>query len=632
MTPYELGESGSADAIPHLLPFISSRTPNDVRLAASAIGKLSARHKDSCNKAVPLLIRALNTDHPQVRQYILKALSQLDVAIQHIDILKTIASHDDKEYNRGLAMKILSGIDNASHGGSQPPRHLSVKDNNTHVDTPSRDASDNIGLCSPITPRRSFTISLTGEQKRILALPFRNPILIKGVAGSGKTTIAIYRARHIIESDYDDFFRSSHVCIISYTNSLVKYINSIISLPQASTKITVTTFHKWAYGFLADHGFWNTHVVAERQVAESIIATSLSSLRISHPTRTILQKTVDFYLEEFSWLKGHRIFIQQDYFDAKRTGRGTSDRVTSQNKELIWNIYVEYCKELQNRSAVDFDDFANVALQYIEKDAAYIPPFSHLVIDEAQDLTASQLLVLTKLVKQPENSITIIADAAQRIFKSGFAWADVGINVRGGRSVELKNNYRNTRQIAEAAISLLTHDPQKTEYSEHVIPNTDGPFPVIVYTNSTERQVKEVLRIISNVNLSSESAVILHRRRKGAEYLSFHLQQNGYSPTSITDRTTGLLLPVGLYTCTMSSIKGLEFDHVVICDLNNDIIPCPSGFADDNDDFHISTERRLLYTSMTRSRRGLFLITTGTPTRYLQEIDQSKVKVVRYDT
>ena len=73
--------------------------------------------------------------------------------------------------------------------------------------------------------------------------------------------------------------------------------------------------------------------------------------------------------------------------------------------------------------------------------------------------------------------------------------------------------------------------------------------------------------------------------------------------------------------CTLSSVKGLEFENVFIIDLNDDVIPYPPGFNDVEDEFHISTERRLLYTSMTRARERLFMLTSGKPTRYLSEID-----------
>lgn len=202
--------------------------------------------------------------------------------------------------------------------------------------------------------------------------------------------------------------------------------------------------------------------------------------------------------------------------------------------------------------------------------------------------------------------------------------------MRGGRSVELKRNYRNTRQIAEAALSLLAHDLQQTDFSEHIVPEKEGPLPVIVYARSAQQQHGELLNILSNVDLTRESVVALHRTRRGADRLATILGHHKYQSTSITARSTQNIAPVGLYTCTMSSAKGLEFDHVVICDLNDTLIPHPASFSDDNDELHISTERRLLYTCMTRARSSLLLIATGTPSRYLREIDQSKVEVRTY--
>ena len=72
----------------------------------------------------------------------------------------------------------------------------------------------------------------------------------------------------------------------------------------------------------------------------------------------------------------------------------------------------------------------------------------------------------------------------------------------------------------------------------------------------------------------------------------------------------------------MSSIKGLEFNNVFVVDLNDNVIPCLQGFNEEDDEYHISTERRLLYTCMTRARKQLYLFSSDyNPSRYLNEID-----------
>lgn len=108
LTPYELGETGDIEAIEYLIKYLINGTTNEKRLSASAINKLSKLYKEECNKAKSHLINNLNNEHPQVRQYTLKALLQLDISTDDIGIIKRISESDDKQYNKDLADMILS--------------------------------------------------------------------------------------------------------------------------------------------------------------------------------------------------------------------------------------------------------------------------------------------------------------------------------------------------------------------------------------------------------------------------------------------------------------------------------------------------------------------------------------------
>lgn len=495
-------------------------------------------------------------------------------------------------------------------------------------------------------------IKLIGEQKRVLFLQVTEPIQIKGVAGSGKTTVALYRAKHLLDTQ-SNLFHEAKVAIFTYNKTLVKYINAIT--PQISggyqpdsdeikpTKpkgmnVFVTSFHKWAYHFIEKNGINLSKEIIENgsrrriwktisnQDQQSIIQNVKNKFFLS----PIANKSVDFFIEEISWMKGQVFENKEEYLEAKRTGRGTSDRVTKMDKEIIWNIFTEYNTQLEILDKVDFDDYALLCLKIINSKPNFEKPFSHVIVDEAQDLSKAQILVITKIVSDETKSISIIADAAQRIYKSGFTWSEVGLNVRGGRTIEFKKNYRNTVPVVNAALSLLRNEKDKSDFTTVESARGGNQKPIMAYFDNWDNQCSylkmELKKLIDSNNINS--TVILSRSHVGMNKIKYFLQSNNFNVEVIMNSEDIDFESDTVKLCTLSSVKGLEFENVFIIDLNDDVIPYPPGFNEDDDEFHISTERRLLYTSMTRARERLFLISSGSPSRYLSEIDEKYLEVV----
>lgn len=476
-------------------------------------------------------------------------------------------------------------------------------------------------------------IVLKGEQKKVLFLPATNPIQIKGVAGSGKTTVALYRAKHLLETQ-TSLFEETKIVIFTFNKTLAAYIRAISpyingGYQKDSDEITPKTpdglnvqiinFHSWAFRF-SDLTFGNTVMQWEQlDIIESIIS------RLTSDSSNILNKSAEFFQEEISWIKGKIFKTKTEYIEAKRTGRGTTDRVSANDKEVIWEVYNRYNQELNNRGKIDFDDYAIIALNKIESYPNFVPPYTHIIIDEAQDLNKAQILTISKLVSTQTESISIIADAAQRIFKSGFTWNEVGINVRGGRTIEFKKNYRNNVHIARAALSLLEKEKDKSEFTEVETALKGGEKPKVGYFSNKANQSSQILREISKLgdNGSLKSTIILHRSNDGVKEIKSLLDSNGHSTELVKSSQPVNYGSNSIKICTMSSVKGLEFNNVFIVDLNDDIIPYPPGFIESDDEFHISTERRLLYTCMTRARNNLYLFSSDEPSRYLEEIEES---------
>jgi len=487
------------------------------------------------------------------------------------------------------------------------------------------------------------SINLTGEQKKVLFLPATNPIQIKGVAGSGKTTIAMYRAKHLLDT-YSDLFREAEIMIFSYNNSLTQYIQSLLpyviggylettDVRKASNrglKVKVSTFHKWSYSFLRSHGVFNEYAQMERSEHNEILSHAIAETRKSFQGARILDKPLNFFDEEISWIKGQLIKTLNDYLSTARIGRGTKDRVDKNDKAVIWNIYETHRSEQFSRKKIHFDDHASYCLNLIEK-RSITPEYTHIVVDEAQDLNKAQIMVIKSLVKPSTNSLTIIADTAQRIYKSGFTWTEVGINVRGGRTLEFKKNYRNTKEIALAANSLMSHDLEDDDLTTMDVDSitSHGDKPVLILYSDVEAANQALIERTREAKRKGGSIVVLHRYRNKLEYYAKLLEEGGIATEVIRSDNLADFGSNTAKLCTLSSVKGLEFDHVIIMEISKMIIPSPDGFSQDNDDYHITTERKLLYTAMTRAQKSLYMfVPQAYPSMFIDEIDRQYLTVV----
>jgi superfamily I DNA/RNA helicase len=485
-------------------------------------------------------------------------------------------------------------------------------------------------------------IVLIGEQKRVLFLQVSEPIQIKGVAGSGKTTVALYRAKHLIDTQ-SNLFQEAKVVIFTYNKILVKYINAIKSSisggysennddinptkPIGINGVKVINFDKWAYHFIEANGI----PLYGKTVLGSSQKNIINSIRTKFSSQNISNKNNDFFVDEISWMKGQAFQNKEEYFEAKRTGRGTTDRVTKADKETIWNIYSDYNNQLVIRDIVDFEDYPLLCLKIINSNPHFSRPFSHIIVDEAQDLSKAQILVITKLVSDETKSISIIADAAQRIYKSGFTWSEVGLNVRGGRTIEFKKNYRNTVPVVLAALSLLSNEKDKSDFTTVESARKGTQKPIMACFDSWNEQSDYLKKELNELkrNNSINSTVILHRNHLGIRSIRNFLENNNFEVQELFNPENIDFESDTIKLCTLSSVKGLEFDNVFIIDLNDDTIPYPEGFNEPDDEFHISTERRLLYTSMTRTREKLYLLSSGKPSRYLDEIDEKYLDIIK---
>lgn len=448
---------------------------------------------------------------------------------------------------------------------------------------------------------------LIGEQRQVLILPPCGAVLIKGGAGSGKTLVSVKRAEYLT-NNYSDLFQRSRVAIFAYNKELVMEIRKLV--PDRS--IGVYNIDSWVYRLLGNNGR-KLGLIKEIELRECrAIARNVAFASISE--RAIAKKSDDFYASEICWLKGRRISTLEAYKHTKRTGRGTEDRVTSVDREYLWKMFESYNAQLSKRNIRDWEDRVLDALSIVER-PDFKPPYTHIVIDEAQDFTFAKIALIRRLVSPATESITIVADSAQQIYQSGFSWSDLGIRVVG-RSVEFKRNYRNTRQISEAAYSLMSHESDNTDFTRMENSQLEGKKPAIVGGADVlcENYLISALRSLPKC----EDSVIALPSHKLLAQMKLRLGQLGFKVVSSTSepRTSGYVR-----LSTYHALKGLQFAHVFLWAVTERYFPTVNVDPEET-----SRSRKLLYVAMTRATRTLTLFTLGNPTMFVTEIDPQLVE------
>jgi superfamily I DNA/RNA helicase len=138
------------------------------------------------------------------------------------------------------------------------------------------------------------------------------------------------------------------------------------------------------------------------------------------------------------------------YRDVVRLGRKT--RLPEAQRAVLWSIFEGVRAGLKTRNLITHADMFGALAVAIGKSRNL--PFDFAVVDEAQDITISQLRFLAMLGANRVNALFFAGDLGQRIFQQPFSWKALGVDIRG-RSRTLRVNYRTSHQIRTQADRLL---------------------------------------------------------------------------------------------------------------------------------------------------------------------------------
>ncbi len=472
---------------------------------------------------------------------------------------------------------------------------------------------------------RGFLLHLDERQRRYTDWALSGPTLVKGGPGSGKSTVALYRARAIVEHAVGTKKQVPEVLFTTYTNALINFSRSLLGQllddvlklapGQLPRSVRVTTVDKTVM-WIAKHS-GQTFDVADRDQrldALSYARTALKPKAMGELENLLVSVALkdlrdDYLLEEFSWvIEGQDCRELDDYLKANRAGRAIP--FNESLRAAVWELYTVYRGCLEERGLRTWGALRQLALDRV-RSGEFPRRWDYVIVDEAQDLPPAALALCVELCRDPAG-LFMTADANQSLYNRGFRWRNVHEQLQvTGRTRILRRNYRSTRQVADAAAELLADmDAADADAVEQEFVHV-GPPPAIYAAAGVAGQARwladQIWHAAQDLRLPVNAAAVLVPSKSLGPSLADLLARRGL-PARFTSSREVRLEERCVKVMTLHSAKGLEFPIVAIAHVEADRLPRETDAADAQDvQEHLDNQRRLFYVGCTRAMRYLFI-------------------------
>jgi len=340
------------------------------------------------------------------------------------------------------------------------------------------------------------------------------PLMIIAGAGSGKTRVLTYRIAHLIHAKNVDPFQ---ILSLTFTNKAANEmrnrIEKLIGLEARNT--WMGTFHSIFAKILRVEseklGFPSNFTIYDTDDSKSLIKSIVKEMRLDdkvYKPNTVLSRISGAKNRLISWEN----YINDPYIKA-------DDEAAM--KPRVGEIYRAYQKRLFKSSAMDFDDLlfnTNVLFRdHPDVLNKYQQRFRYVLVDEFQDTNLSQYLITKKLAAVHQN-ICVVGDDAQSIY--AFRGADIQNILNFEKDypdlevVKLEQNYRSTKNIVEAANSIIARN--KAQLKKNVwTQNDSGELIELIKAASDNEEGRMVASTIfeekNNKKLQNSDFAVLYR-------------------------------------------------------------------------------------------------------------------------
>ncbi len=292
-----------------------------------------------------------------------------------------------------------------------------------------------------------WRVFLHPAQRRLAEGVKNGPVRVLGGAGTGKTVVAMHRAKWLADHVAKD---NEKVLFTTFTRNLAldirQNLNKICSQETLSC-IEVINLDSWVMNYLKKQGY-DYGLLADAQQERELWQQAYSE----KPASVDLEQA--FFRDEWARvIQPQSVTTLDEYKKASRIGRGT--RLNRQQRVDIWPVFERFRHLLASNFLKEADDAYRDARNLIETKPELRPSLCAVVVDEAQDMGSQAFRLIRSLLPAGANDLFIVGDGHQRIYgKNKVVLGQCGIDIRG-RSSRLKVNYRTTDETRKLAVSIL---------------------------------------------------------------------------------------------------------------------------------------------------------------------------------
>lgn len=327
-------------------------------------------------------------------------------------------------------------------------------------------------------------ISQLNEAQQAPTLQKDGPMIVIAGAGSGKTRVLTIRIAYLMSQGVDAF----NILALTFTNKaareMKKRISDIVGSSEAKN-LWMGTFHSVFAKILRFEGdklgFPSNFTIYDTQDSVRLIGAIIKEMQLDKDVYKPKQ-----VLNRISSYKNSLITVKA-YFNNPELQEADA----MSKKPRLGEIYEKYVERCFKAGAMDFDDLllrTNELLnRFPEVLMKYQNRFRYILVDEYQDTNHSQYLIVKALSDRFQN-ICVVGDDAQSIY--AFRGANINNILNFQKDYDnvqmyrLEQNYRSTKNIVEAANSII--DKNKTKLDKVVWTANDDGAPIKVHRSLTD--------------------------------------------------------------------------------------------------------------------------------------------------